>query len=79
LKVIIIPIFTVYEEEGILQVFIHWRAITDSAERTILTANDNVSATIRLGPITEDNDCDFVSCWEVSPTPIMVLARSESN
>jgi len=47
-----IPIFTVYEEEGILQASIHWRAITDSAERIILTVNNNVLETIRLGPTT---------------------------
>jgi hypothetical protein len=38
------------EEEGITEILAHRRSITESAEETILTANDEVSVTMNLLP-----------------------------
>jgi hypothetical protein len=41
-----IPVFPVYEEEGILEAFVRQGSITDPAERTVPTVNNNVPTAI---------------------------------
>jgi hypothetical protein len=47
------------EEEGIPEVLAHRGYITDSAEETILTVNDDVSVTTRIGFFVRDDNCNL--------------------
>jgi hypothetical protein len=79
LKVEVIPVFPVDQEEGILEAFVHWGPVTDSAKRAVSTVNDNIPSAIRLGPIARDNDCNFVGSWEVPTAPITIVICCELN
>ena len=79
LKVVVIPIFSVDKEKGVLEAFVHRGSITDFSERSISAVNNDVTVPIRLGSITGDNNCKFIGRWKVPPTSIAVLVCCELN
>jgi hypothetical protein len=77
LKIVVISVFSIDEEKGVLEALVHWGPITNFAERSILEVNDNIPVAISLGPITRDNNCNFVSRWKVPTTPITIVVCCE--
>lgn len=75
----VIPVFAMDEKKRILEALVHRGSITDSTRRTIPTVNNNVPATMGLGPIARDNDRDFISSWKVPAALILVLVCRELN
>ena len=46
MKVVVIPVFAMDEEKGILEGFVHWGSIGDSAEKAIPAVNDSIPSTV---------------------------------